>query len=286
MNNTFTLLPMSQRFLLMPGKVTEGSIKIVNPADATEDFSYKVTVTPYGVVGEDYKADLETDSTRTAIAKWIEIEEPTGKIKPNESKEVKFKINVPANAPVGGQYATIAVSSNADTSSSSGVAVQNVLEMASVIYGTVNGPIEHKGEILENNVPGFIVSPPATLSALIKNEGNIHEDASFTIKVTDFFSGNTILPTENDDGEYSELIMPETTRYIEREVGNLPALGVVKVVQTINYMGKEPSTTDKVIIICPIWFMALVAATTLAIIFTIVQIIRKHRKHKKSDLAI
>lgn len=286
MNNTFTLLPMSQRFLLMPGKVTEGSIKIVNPADATEDFSYKVTVTPYGVVGEDYKADLETDSTRTAIAKWIEIEEPTGKIKPNESKEVKFKINVPANAPVGGQYATIAVSSNADASNSSGVAVQNVLEMASVIYGTVNGPIEHKGEILENNVPGFIVSPPATLSALIKNEGNIHEDASFTIKVTDFFSGNTILPTENDDGEYSELIMPETTRYIEREVGNLPALGVVKVVQTINYMGKEPSTTDKVIIICPIWFMALVAATTLAIIFTIVQIIRKHRKHKKSDLAI
>lgn len=286
MNNTFTLLPMSQRFLLIPGKVTEGSIKIVNPADATEDFSYKVTVTPYGVVGEDYKADLETDSTRTAIAKWIEIEEPTGKIKPNESKEVKFKINVPANAPVGGQYATIAVSSNADTSSSSGVAVQNVLEMASVIYGTVNGPIEHKGEILENNVPGFIVSPPATLSALIKNEGNIHEDASFTIKVTDFFSGNTILPTEDDDGEYSELVMPETTRYIEREVGNLPALGVVKVVQTINYMGKEPSTTDKVIIICPIWFMALVAATTLAIIFTIVQIIRKHRKHKKSDLAI
>ena len=286
MNNTFTLLPMSQRFLLMPGKVTEGSIKIVNPADATEDFSYKVTVTPYGVVGEDYKADLETDSTRTAIAKWIEIEEPTGKIKPNESKEVKFKINVPANAPVGGQYATIAVSSNADASNSSGVAVQNVLEMASVIYGTVNGPIEHKGEILENNVPGFIVSPPATLSALIKNEGNIHEDASFTIKVTDFFSGNTILPTENDDGEYSELIMPETTRYIEREVGNLPALGVVKVVQTINYIGKEPSTTDKVIIICPIWFMALVAATTLAIIFTIVQIIRKHRKHKKSDLAI
>lgn len=286
MNNTFTLLPMSQRFLLIPGKVTEGSIKIVNPADATEDFSYKVTVTPYGVVGEDYKADLETDSTRTAIAKWIEIEEPTGKIKPNESKEVKFKINVPANAPVGGQYATIAVSSNADTSSSSGVAVQNVLEMASVIYGTVNGPIEHKGEILENNVPGFIVSPPATLSALIKNEGNIHEDASFTIKVTDFFSGNTILPTEDDDGEYSELVMPETTRYIEREVGNLPALGVVKVVQTINYMGKEPSTTDKVIIICPIWFMALVAATTLAIIFTIVQIIRKHRKHKKSDLVI
>lgn len=283
MNNTFTILPMSQRFILKPGEVTEGSIKIVNPADATENFPYKVSVTPYGVIGEDYTADLETDSTRTAIAKWIKIEEPTGEVKPNESKEIKFKIDVPENAPIGGQYATIAVSSNADTTASSGVAVQNVLEMASVIYGTVNGPIEHKGEILENNIPGFVVNPPIMLSGLIKNDGNIHEDATFVIKVTDFFTGNTILPTDDDDGEYSELIMPETTRLIERNISNLPALGVVKVSQTIYYMGKEPSIAEKTVIICPIWFMALVAATTLAIIFTIVQIIRKH---KKSDLAI
>lgn len=284
MNNTFTILPMSQRFTLTPGKTTEGSIKIVNPADATENFSYKVSVTPYGVVGEDYTADLEHDSTRTAISKWIKIEEPTGEIKPNETKEVKFTISVPENAPIGGQYATIAVSSNADTSSSNGVAVQNILEMASVIYGTVSGPIEHKGEVLENNVPGFITGTPAKLSALIKNEGNIHEDAAFVIKVSDFFTGNVILPTEEEDGEYSELIMPETTRYIEREVGNLPSLGVVNVSQTIYYMGAEPSVVEKRIIICPIWFMALVFATIAAIIFTVVQIIRKHRKSKKADI--
>lgn len=284
MNNTFTILPMSQRFILKPGEVTEGSIKIVNPADATENFPYKVSVTPYGVIGEDYTADLETDSTRTAIAKWIKIEEPTGEVKPNESKEIKFKIDVPENAPIGGQYATIAVSSNADATASSGVAVQNVLEMASVIYGTVNGPIEHKGEILENNIPGFVVNPPITLSGLIKNDGNIHEDATFVIKVTDFFTGNTILPTEDDDGEYSELIMPETTRLIERNISNLPALGVVKVSQTIYYMGKEPSIAEKTVIICPIWFMALVAATLLAIVFAIVGIVRKHKKAKKSDL--
>lgn len=284
MNNTFTISPMSQRYTLKPGEVTEGSIKVINPADATENFSYKVSVTPYGVIGEDYTADLEHDSTRTSISKWITIEEPTGEVKPNEVKEIKFKIDVPENAPIGGQYATIAVSSNADVSSSSGVAVQNVLEMASVIYGTVNGPIEHKGEILENNIPGFVVNPPITLSGLIKNDGNIHEDAAFVIKVTDFFTGNTILPTNDDDGEYSELIMPETTRLIERNISNLPALGVVKVSQTIYYMGKEPSIAEKTVIICPIWFMALVAATLLAIVFTIVGIVRKHKKAKKSDL--
>lgn len=283
MNNMFTILPMSQRFSLKAGETTEGSIKIVNPADATEDFSYKVTVTPYGVVGEDYTADLLSDSARTSISKWIKIEEPTGKIKPNETKEIKFTINVPEDAPPGGQYATIAVSSNADANNSEGVAVQNVLEMASIIYGTVAGEIKRGGEIIENNVPGFVVTTPAKLSALIKNDGNIHTDASFVISVSDFFTGNVILPTEEETGQYSELIMPETTRFIEREISHLPSLGVIKVSQTIYFNGKS-STVEKDMIICPIWFMALVALTLGSIIFTIVHIIRKHRK--KSKIAI
>ena len=77
--NAFTVLPMSQRFVLDPGETYTGKITIVNPADATEDFSYKVGVSPYGVVGENYEADLTTDSDYSAIAKWIEIAEPTGK---------------------------------------------------------------------------------------------------------------------------------------------------------------------------------------------------------------
>ena len=277
MDNMFTILPMSQRFSLKAGEVTEGSIKIVNPADATENFSYKVSVTPYGVVGEEYTADLMSDSPRTSISKWIKIEEPTGEIKPNETKEIKFTISVPEDAPPGGQYATIAVSSNNDAKSNEGVAVQNVLEMASIVYGTVAGEIKRGGEILENNVPGFVVTTPAKLSALIRNDGNIHDDATFVITVSDFFSGNVILPTEEESGEYTELIMPETTRYIEREVGHLPSLGVVKVKQTIYYQGVA-NTVEKDIIICPIWFMALVALTIGAIIFSIVRTIKKHRK--------
>lgn len=285
MSNVFTLLPMSQRFTLTPGEVTEGSIKIVNPADATENFAYKVSITPYGVIGEKYTIDLEHESARTSISKWIEIEEPTGEIEPNGVKEIKFTINVPKNAPVGGQYATLAVSSNSKSANGNGVAVRNVLEMASIIYGTVTGPIERNGKILENNVPGFIVSPPATLSALIENGGNVHEDAIFTIKVTDLFGGRQILPTEDDDGQYSELIMPETTRYIEREVNNLPALGIVKVSQSISYRG-DNNVAEKTIIICPIWFMMLVFTTLIAIIFTIIHLIRKHRKAKKSNFVI
>ena len=281
--NAFTVLPMSQRFSLAAGKTEKGSIKIVNPADATEDFSYKIGISPYGVVGEDYEADLVTDSNHTMISKWIKISEPTGKIKPNETKEIEFTIEVPENAPAGGQYAAITVSSNNEAKQSSGVAVQNVFEMASIVYATVAGQTTHSGEVLENNIPGFVVAPPITLSALIENKGNVHTDATFVITVSDFFSGRVILPTEEDEGEYSELIMPESTRHIEREVSNLPSLGLVKISQTIYYNGTA-NTQEKTVIICPIWFLALVIVTLAAIIATIVRIVLKHKKNKKIDV--
>lgn len=279
-NNAFTVLPMSQRFSLEPGKTYSGKVTVVNPADATENFKYKVGVSPYGVMGEDYTADLTTDYTRSAISKWIKIAEPTGELKPNETRDVEFTITVPNDAPAGGQYAAITITSDNEQAATSGVAVQNVFEMASIVYARVAGETKHEGEILENNVPGFSTTVPVTLSALISNNGNVHEDATFVISVSDAFTGRVILPTEEDDGQYSEIIMPETTRKIERNVSNLPAVGVVRVKQVIYYNG-DVSEVSKDIWICPIWFMALVAATIISIVVAIVMIVKKHRKGGK-----
>lgn len=276
--NAFTIMPMNQKISLTPGEVYEGSITIINPSYATEDFAYKAEVTPYSVADEEYTADLLSESDRTAISKWITIAEPTGTVKPNESKEIKFTINVPQNAPAGGQYGTIAVSSNQDASDASGVSVQNVFEIASIIYAEVDGETIHDGEILDNNVPSFVLSNPVKITATLTNNGNVHETAIFTVTVSDVFTGRVILPTEENTGRYSEVIMPETTRYTERELSDLPALGIVKVTQTIDYNG-QTSTTEKQIIICPVWFMVLILLTLAAIITTIVIIVKKrHRK--------
>ena len=276
--NAFTIMPMNQKISLNPGEVYEGYITIINPSYATEDFAYKAEVTPYSVADEEYTADLLSESDRTAISKWITIEEPTGSVKPNESKEIKFTIKVPQNVPAGGQYGTIAVSSNQDSSNANGVSVQNVFEIASIIYADVAGETVHDGEILENNVPSFVLNNPVKITAMLTNKGNVHETAIFTITVSDVFTGRVILPTEENTGRYSEVIMPETTRYAEREVSDLPALGVVKVTQTIDYNG-QTSTTEKQIIICPVWFMALVLLTLASIIAAVVIIVKKrHRK--------
>ena len=277
-NNSFTVLPMSQRFSLEPGETYTGKITIVNPADAADDFAYSISVSPYSVVGEDYSADLATMNNRSELVKWIKVSEPKGSVKPNESKDVEFTITVPEGAAGGGQYAAISVGSDNSAVEGQGVAVNNVFELASVVYGNVAGEVVREGEIIENEVPGFVVSTPITVEALISNEGNVHEDATVVLTVSNAFTGEKILPTEDNSGQYSELIMPETTKSISRDI-NLPGIGIIKVKQTI-YYNNEVSTVERDVFICPIWFMVLVFATILAIVAAVVSIVMKHKKKK------
>ncbi len=279
MDNAFTLMPMSQQVSLNPGETYTGNITIVNPVDAKEDFHYKVTVSPYGVIGEDYRADLQNTNDRNEIINWITIEEPTGSVKPNESKKVKYTIKVPKNAEAGGQYAALAVSSDNETSQSGGVAVNNVFEMASIIYGTVSGDIVREGEILENNIPGFALVPPVEVSALLQNKGNIHEVATIKLDVKNFFTGEIIFPKEEESNEFGEMVMPESTYKATRQVSNLPALGVTRSSQTVYFDGKN-STVENNVIICPLWFLLLVIAAIASLITFIVLKIRKHHKKK------
>ena len=283
-SNMFSILPMNQRFVLKPGETYEGSITVVNPADAKEDFEYKVTVTPYSVVGAEYSADLATKTNLSALVDWITIENPTGKLKPNEAGEVNFKITVPEDAAGGGQYATIAVSSAAQGIEGNGVTVNNIFEMASIIYAQVEGEINHEGQIKENLIPGYTAAAPLKTSIQLTNWGNVHEDATIVTKATNMFTGEVVWPREGESGKTNEIVMPGTEHYFSEEIENLPMLGMVHVEQTVYYMGM--SSVEAVnVLICPIWFLLLVIVTIGAIIATVVRLIIKHRR-KKAELSM
>lgn len=282
MENAFTILPMSQNFTLVPGETYTGSITVVNPVNSTSDFAYSVSVSPYNVIGEDYQADISNVSAYSKIADWITIDNPTGSIKPNESQEINFTINVPADAAAGGQYAAIMVSSDPSKQESEGVSINNVFALGSIIYADVEGEVTHEGSILQNNIPEFSTVTPVAISALLDNHGNVHENAIFALNVTNALTGEKIFPTDEDqNNHFSEIVMPETTRYITRNIDNLPALGIVKVEQTI-YYNNEVSTVSKNIVLCPIWFFFLVALVIFSIIGFIVASVRHHRRKKST----
>lgn len=285
MSSAFTVVPMSQHIRLEAGKVYEGEITVANPADATSDFHYAVDVNPYSVIDEFNTADLATQSDRSEIVKWIEIENPTGVIKPNEVAKVKYKINVPITAPGGGQYAALGVRSNEEATATSGASVQNVFELASLIFAEVAGDTKHEGRILENTIPGFVTNGQPVVSALLTNTGNVHETAQVEIKVKNAITQEVIFPKDDQNGEFNELVMPGATRYVTREISDMPMLGVFSVTQNISFLG-DVSENTATMVACPIWFMVLMIVTLGAIIGGIAAGIVRHRHKKKAEEAL
>lgn len=277
--NIFTVTPMNQSLELEAGKTYTGSIIVANPANATSDFHYKVGISPYSVVGEDYKVDLVATSGRSEITNWIKIENPKGVLKPNETVEIKYTITVPETAPAGGQYAALAVSSDNSTTSGNGLAINNVFEMASIIYAKVAGDTVRQGEVTEITTPGFITGMPITTTATITNNGNIHEIARIALEVTTPFSSTPVYSTMNEESIVSEVIMPETTRLVTKTIDGLSPLGIYEVKETINYIGENTVFTQTVIS-CPIWFMALVLVTIAAIVVAVVRTIKVRRARR------
>ena len=279
MSNAFVVMPMNQKVSLEPGSTYTGSITVANPSDAEGDFAYKVSVAPYGVVGEEYKADLATKSNRSMMVDWITVDKNAGVLKPNETVDINFTIKVPESAPAGGQYASIMVTEDAEVAASQGLSLNSVFEMASLIYADVAGETVQGGEIQENTIPGFVTSTPVTVEALITNTGNIHQTATIVLEVKDLFTGKVILPTEQNAGRYSEVIMPETTRRTSYDVVDLPAVGIVGVTQTIYYNG-ETSAETKNVIICPVWFMVVMLILLVGVVSGIIALIKSRRKKR------
>ena len=266
MKNAFTVSPMSQKITLKPGETYHGFIKVANPAAATEDFYYKVELYPYFITGDDYETDFETMSDWSRIVEWTTIENPTGVLKPNGVEKIYFTIDVPYNVPGGGQYMMLGVSSDNPFEAEEGsFSVQNIYEMASLVYADVEGEINHSGRILENEIPSFVTTDKPYVLTKINNTGNVHETAVVAITVKNNFTGETIMPKEGEDNSFESVIMPESTRTLKREITNLPPLGVFEVTENVSYMGEE-MVTSTAVVLCPVWFIILVLFTIISII--------------------
>lgn len=279
MDSYLTVMPMSQELFLSPGETYTGTITVANPQSSTADLTYTASISPYGVSGTDYSVDFTTTTSHTELADWLTLDHTHGTLAPNDTTDITFTIQAPATAAPGGQYAAIKVASEPTAQSTSGVAVNNVYEMTSIIYLNISGEIVREGSVIEQSIPSFVITPVITSTATVTNTGTTHEDALVSFTVTNAFDGSTIYPDTNSSQGINEIIMPDTTRELSYDLINMPAIGLVRVNQTI-YYGGETYTIDQTTLICPIWFMVLLVACVLSVATLIFARVRRARRHK------
>ncbi len=262
--------PTKQKLELKPGDSYSSSFEVMNIG--TGNFSYFVSATPYWVADETYSAKYDVKNNYTQIADWVTFDQSTetGTLAPGETRKVYFTVNVPYDVPAGGQYATLMAQTEDGNDNDANIQVVNRVGM--VLYADVAGDTREEGKILKNGIPMFVLNPPLAVTSLIENTGNVEATAKFTLKIWSLFSNETVYNNEDNPGTAD--ILPDTKRATTIRWDGAPHIGIFKVEQTIEFLGKT-STSNKIVVFCPLWLIILILALIVFLIFKV-----KSRKKK------
>lgn len=261
-----TMSPMNQKVVAAPGDSYSSSFVISNPGTNTDPFNYSLEIKSF-YVDENYNTIFDEPASYNEITEWITLDVPlSGTIAPNQYAEINFTVNVPEDAPAGGQYAAI-VATVEDTSAGAGMSISEHQAVAQIIFAEITGETVKQGEILDATLPGFLLQGNITASSTIKNTGNVHGTATYTLKITPIFGGAAVF--DNTDAPETHIIVPDRTLYSETTWTGTPAIGMFNAVYTVEFEGVK-TEVSKLIIICPVWLMFLIVLAVAALIIWLV----------------
>lgn len=286
LDSVMTISPPKQKIVLTPGEDFEGSISVSCMSTAKYDLKYSVTIGSFGLGKDengnvDYNdTDVDTITSFNQIMDWIELKKDGGTVARGETDAVPFVIHVPENAPAGGQYATIIVQddSGEEGEQEGNIMIESKVRFASEIFAEVTGETIDKGQILENNIPAFLLNNHLETSSLVKNEGNVHTDAEYVLQVWPLFSDEEVCT--NEEEPETSLIMPDTERY-HNQTCNLPRVGIFRAKQSVKIFD-ETSVAERIVIVCPLWLLFLILFIVIALIIWVVTRVKGDKRGKKS----
>lgn len=278
-DDDFSISPMNQKIVLAPGETYEGAFNVTNPVTNQNDFSYVVAVTPF-YVDDNHELIYQNNGDYNQMIDWITVDDSKGVIAPNVTKEIHFSIKVPEDAPAGGQYAAITVTSNRDeTPQENAINIHAKYSIAHLIYAEIAGTTKRQGEIFNANVPSFILDGDISAVSSVKNTGNVHSSAKYTLKIFPLFSGEEVFTNEEDP--QSMAILPGRTYTNSIAWDGTPLFGMFNIEYTVEFEGMTTQVT-KLVIKCPLWLLAIIIVVIAGIVLWIVVRSRSRKKAAKN----
>jgi len=280
-----TLSPTRAKLDLAPAQTSREAFTVTN--NGASVFGVRIYVVPYQV-DENQENVFDKNTKFTYLSKWIKFDdvddmgETAFWLEPGGFKEVGYSVNVPFNAPSGGQYAAIMTELLRPDDITGTLTQTN--RIAIHVYGEVAGDIQRQGEILERKIEFWHNSREVATAFEVKNTGNVDFDVSGKLIVRDLF-GSFISETEAK----SAMMLPETKQKIELVFQSPILAGVFSITQRVSINGQEYDEV-KTVLVLPVWVIML-AMISLALLILLFrrwrerQRVRRTRNHAKTNVS-
>lgn len=255
-----------------PGRSYTGEFTVHNHGNKTAE--YEVDLAPYSVKDGDYSPLYNQETVYTEITKWITTSSEGGVIESGAEHIINYTVDVPEDAHGGAQSAVIIVRLK-QNGSVEGASIEAVQQLGYLIFANVDGEIIETGKVLENKVPSFLFNPPIFGTSVVENTGNVYTVAKYTLQVFPLFSDEEVFT--NEEEPENSVIFPETKRFNQVEWEGAPHLGIFRVRQTVKIFDDE-SVTEKIVFLCPLWFLFIVLLLIFLIIFWLVSRVVKRKR--------
>lgn len=209
----------------------------------------------------DYAYDYRFDETNND---WLSLVQTSVTLKPYESRELAYKVQLPANATPGGHYYTLYASASIKSG-----ATTSTVQAATLLYLTVNGTLERSSQTTTRNLPYFVTGHNINYSIDIKNTGNTHYFALVSTRVDGLFYHNA------PNGS-SQLLMPGKVRNVGASITSPPLPGIYKLTYTVTPDQGSSTQDSRYFVYAPLWFIIFLGFAVVAT----VRIIKNHRKKR------
>lgn len=277
------IFPTNSTVTLEAGKTSEYVLKVTNPSK-TEATTYQIFTSPYSYTylpdQDEYALGFSTENNYTQITRWISFKNDSGNfvpnltvsIKPEETREITYRIAAPANIPNGGQYAIIFAQTVNDSSDDNGI--KTSARAGVIIYGHAVGETIKAANILESSIDkSFLTGGKITASGKVQNTGNIDIDVISTLKIDNIFGFNFY------NKEKTNKVIPETTMKISDEWDDTAFFGIFRTTWTIKVGDKIEEKTG-IVLIMPVAVMVVMGLLLTVVIIWIIILIKKRSERK------
>jgi hypothetical protein len=286
-NLSLTVTPPLVQLSVGPGNDWASALTVVNsnPYDLTV-YVRAVDFVPNGEEGRGDFVPLSTGSTdlsgaSSTLGSWITINAGPVVIPRDQTARVPYSIAVPANAPPGGHYAALLVSTAPETNKGS---INIASSIASLVFLNVGGDVEEVG-VIRDFYPdeGIVTRAEAAFTLRFENRGNVHLRPAGYITISNMWGrprGTIAIGGANEFGN----VLPKSIRkfrFTWRADDSYFDIGRYKAEATLTFGSEARQNITHITYfwVVPIVPVAQVVGAAAFMIFFLVWAMRRYVRH-------